>query len=110
MNLSEVSNSLTSLFSRKHSIPEKSFISSHCVQLTGWLQKIVPALIAMLGVSIFGCSILAFCTCMTVLPGVSLVILGSLLLYWAYHQIASMHVNMAVAFNSFSSSSERSIQ
>ncbi|AAC68049.1 hypothetical protein FTN73_03905 [Chlamydia trachomatis] len=93
--------------STKRLSQEKEFSSLDRVQSMNWVQRIVPSLIVLLGISVLGCSVLAFCTCLTVLPGLGLVLLGSLLLYWAYHQIANMRVRMAL---SFEASSEAPIQ
>ncbi|KDU80508.1 putative membrane protein [Chlamydia muridarum] len=66
------------------------------------MQRIVPSLIVLLGVSVLACSVLAFCTSFTALPGVGLVILGSLLLYCAYHQVYNMRVRVALSFDTLS--------
>ncbi|QYC71745.1 hypothetical protein INQ93_00210 [Chlamydia suis] len=81
---------------------EKTLTSQCRSQATDWMQKIAPSLIVLLGISILGCSVLAFCTCLTALPGIGLVLLGALLFYWAYHQMANIRIRKELSVDALS--------
>lgn len=101
------SNFPSPLFTTSLRRSEETLTSPCRSQATDWMQKIAPALIALLGISILGCCVLAFCTCLTALPGMGLMLLGALLFYWAYHQMANIRIRQALSFDALS---EKNIQ